>query len=188
MSRTDTSCLNSYIDVLIYLASYYNVWVIFSDIKKWLHCCIWNKNQDKILILLSEKNNAQGYVQEERGRKWGDRRRGGDKDVDQLVNVNIPEWYNYICFSFFTVWHTFYSEQTVPFNFEKGNKRSFKSFWLPWFLKRFKSQSMTKAISKALLIEKQESLWPGLNGHIYHEYVIHVLYSFMKNALRQVCE
>ena len=47
---------------------------------------------------------------------------------------------------------------------------------------------MIKAISKELLIEKQESLWPGLNGQIYHEYVIHVLYPFMKNALRQVCE
>ena len=69
------------------------------------------------------------------------------------------------------------------FNFEKGNKRSFKSFSLPCHLKQLISQSMTKFSSKELLIEKQEGHWSGLDGQIYLVYRFHIFTFFMKNVL-----
>ena len=89
-----------------------------------------------------------------------------------------------IDYSHFLLYSTFSPARKYSyFNFEKGSKRSPKSFLLPWHLKQLISQSMTKVISKELLIEKHEGHWSGLDGQTYLAYGFHIFTFFMKNVL-----
>lgn len=74
--------------------------------------------------------------------------------INQMVNVNIPEWYN-TDDSHFLQYDTFPTANKYSyFNFEKGSKKSFEILWHPLLLRQFTSKSMIKFLSKELLVEK----------------------------------
>lgn len=100
------------------------------------------------------QGQTQGKVIGRKGEGGGGEKKRG-MFINQMVTVTIPRWCKYRWFSFSTVLYdtSFAASNHSYFNLRKWNKRSLKSFWLPWHLKQLKCHSMTKFISKELLIE-----------------------------------